>query len=114
MPPLPKKAMTRSPSETQVAVAQPFILWLGSGTPVQAVSCHTIFPLSRSTHKTTRFFPFSSAAVRKMRLPTTHGDDCPTPGNAVFQTTDLASHLVGRLLSFEWPLPCGPRQLGQS
>ena len=47
--------MTRSPSEAQVADAQRFILRLSSGTPVQAMSCHTIFPLARSTHRTNPF-----------------------------------------------------------
>src|SRR6516162_2255772 len=106
--------MTRSPSVAQVADAQPFIWWLFSGTPDQASCCQRMFPLLRSTHRTIRFLPFSNAAVKKMRSPQTTGDDCPTPGSAVFQTTDVAFQCVGKPVSLECPLRSGPCQPGQS
>src|SRR5262245_12508204 len=113
MPPLPKKATTRSPSVTHDGVAQPFISWLFSGVPLHASWCHRIFPFFRSTHSTSRFCTLPSAEVRKMRSPQMIGDDCPLPGSAVFQTTDLASQRTGSPLSREWPSPCGPRHCGQ-
>src|SRR6187399_1121914 len=99
MPPRPKKAITTSPSVTQVAEAQLFIAWIGSGWPVQAVCCHSGSPVFFDTANTSRTLPFSSDDVRKIRSPQITGDDCPMPGSVDFQTILSPDHFTGRDLS---------------
>ena len=111
---MPKNATTTSPSVTHVADAQPFMTWLFSGVPFQAVCCQTILPLLRSTQNTSRSAPFGqSAEVRKMRSPQMIGDDWPMPGSCVFQTTLLADHFTGNFVSVVCPFCSGPRHRGQ-
>src|SRR5690242_14890206 len=114
MPPLPKKATTCLPSVAHVAEAHPFILWVASGVPVQTVSCQTIVPRLRSTQNMTRCLPLSNAEVKKIRSPAMTGDDCPLPGNSVFQAMEFLSHFTGTLVSGECPSLAGPRHCGQS
>src|SRR5262245_40739029 len=50
-----------------------------------------------------------------MRSPETTGALTPAPARGTFQRTfSVADHLVGRLLSWDTPVPAGPRQPGQS
>src|SRR5262245_24765099 len=96
MPPIPKNATTTWPSVTQLAEAQPFITWLFSGSPFQAVCCQRILPVLRSTQKTRRSLPFSRYEVRNIRSPQIIGDDWPMPGSDTFHSRFFSDHLTGK------------------
>ena len=57
----------------------------------------------------------SSAVVRKIRPPTTAGEECPRPGTGDFQMMfDVSLHSIGASEQAAMPFPFGPRQQGQS
>ena len=88
------------------------MLWVGRAGPVKAVCFQASLCVSRSTHNTTRCFPLSSDAVKKIRWPQIVGDDWPCPGKSTDQAIEVFDHWLGRSLSVECPSPRGPRQPG--
>src|SRR5688572_27010564 len=73
-----------------------------------------MFPDFASSDTMRHEVPFSEAVVTNARPPQTIGEDQPTPGISVFQTTfDSALQCNGTFFSVEIPWRVGPRKVGQ-
>src|SRR4030095_8906654 len=69
----------------------------------------SVLPSEAFRQSTTNRDCLSSAVVMKTLSPHTTGDECPSPGNAIFQLKSDSVHCVGMVFTSLMPLPFGPR-----
>ena len=116
MPWLPKWTNTRSPSITGVGEAWLFLAWTlpGSAGAKTSIDCSAA-PLPASSRSTRSERPSSTPVVSQIFPPAMAGEDHPSPGMSVFQTTcSVGLQVSGRPSSSECPCCPGPRNSVQS